>query len=81
MSQRFEMVYTPKKASWLNMAEIEFSVLARQCLHRRLGDQALLEQEVLARVEERNQKKATVHWQFTIQKAREKFKLFYPNLS
>ena len=77
MAQRFEMIYTPKKASWLNMAEIEFSVLARQCLNRRIGSQDLLEQEVLAWVEERNQIKATVHWQFTIDKAREKFKRFY----
>ena len=79
--QRFEMIYTPKKASWLNMAEIEFSVLSRQCLNRRIGDQETLEQEVLAWAEERNQKSATVHWQFTMDKARDKFKRFYPQLS
>lgn len=79
--QHFEMIYTPKKASWLNMVEIEFSVLARQCLNRRIGDQEILEREVLAWTERRNQIRATVHWQFTISKARDKFKRFYPDLS
>ena len=80
-AQRFELIYTPKKASWLNMAEIEFSVLARQCLNRRIGSQDVLAQEVLAWAEERNQKQATVHWQFTMSKARDKFKRFYPELA
>lgn len=79
--QRFEMVYTPHKASWLNMAEIEFSVLARQCLNRRIGDEAVLEREVRAWTEERNLKQATVHWQFTLDKARDKFQRFYPELA
>jgi hypothetical protein len=79
--QHFEMIYTPKKASWLNMAEIEFSVLARQCLHRRIGTQEELEGEVLAWTDERNLKQATVHWQFTLDKARDKFQRFYPKLA
>ena len=79
--QRFEMIYTPRKASWLNMAEIEFSVLARQCLNRRIGNQDVLAREVLAWAEERNQKRVTVHWQFTMEKARDKFTRFYPELS
>jgi len=81
LGQRFEMLYTPKKASWLNMVEIEFSVLARQCLNRRIGSQDILEREVLAWAEERNQKQAKVHWQFTVDKARDKFKRSYPELS
>jgi hypothetical protein len=78
---RFEMHYTPTKASWLNMVEIELSVLAKQCLDRRIADMATLEREVLAWVEDRNAKQATINWQFTQNKARDKFKRFYPDLS
>ncbi len=78
LAQRFEMHYTPPKASWLNMVEIELSVLSKQCLDRRIGDGLTLEREVLAWVKERNAKRATVHWQFTKNKARDKFKRFYP---
>ncbi len=78
---RFEMHYTPTKASWLNMVEIELSILSKQCLDRRIADIDTLEREVLAWVEERNTKQATINWQFTQNKARDKFKRFYPNLS
>lgn len=78
LAQRFEMHYTPPKASWLNMVEIELSVFAKQCLDRRIGEMQTLEREVLALVKERNAKQATVHWQFTKNKARDKFKRFYP---
>ena len=78
---RFEMHYTPTKASWLNMVEIELSILSKQCLDRRIADMATLEREVLAWVQERNAKQATINWQFTQNKARDKFKRFYPNLS
>ncbi len=81
LAQRFEMHYTPPHASWLNMVEIELSALAKQCLDRRIADQQTLEREVLAWVERRNQRKTTVHWQFTKQHARAKFHKFYPNLS
>lgn len=81
LAQRFEMHYTPTKASWLNMVEIELSVLARQCLDRRIADIETLEREVMAWVEQRNRVRATVHWQFTKDRARDKFKKFYPNLS
>jgi transposase len=81
LAQRFEMHYTPPKASWLNMIEIELSILSKQCLDRRIGDMQTLKREVLAWVEERNAKRATVHWQFTKNKARDKFKRFYPNQS
>jgi len=77
LSQRFQMFYTPKRASWLNMAEIEFSALAKQCLDRRIGDLATLSKEVYAWTGERNRKKATVSWQFTKNDARKKFDRFY----
>ena len=76
----FEMNYTPKNASWLNMVEIELSVIARQCLNRRLDSMRLLEQEVLTLVQQRNAAAATVNWQFTPDLARDKFKRFYPKL-
>jgi len=81
LAQRFEMHYTPTQASWLNMVEIELSVLARQCLDRRIAEMETLKQEVVAWVELRNQMRATVHWQFTTLHARDKFKKFYPNPS
>jgi transposase len=76
----FEMVYTPKKASWLNMAEIEFSALSKQCLDRRIGEFEILESEVAAWVEERNRNKIKLHWQFTKNHAREKFTKFYDEI-
>jgi hypothetical protein len=69
---------TPKKGSWLNMAEIEFSALAIQCLDRRLSDQKTLEREVLAWSQKRNQARTTVHWKFTKYVAREKLNSKYP---
>ena len=81
LAQRFEMHYTPTKASWLNMVEIELSILSKQCLDRRIADMETLEREALAWVEERNARRATIHWQFTKDKAREKFSRFYPNTS
>lgn len=81
LAQRFEMHYTPKKASWLNMVEIELSILSKQCLDRRIADIETLRREVLAWVKARNAKHATVHWQFTKAKARLKFNNFYPSFS
>jgi transposase len=78
LAQRFEMHYTPTKASWLNMVEIDLSVLARQCLDRRIPEIETLEREVMAWVQQRNRARATVHWQFTKDQARDKFKKFYP---
>ena len=77
LSQRFEMIYTPKKASWLNMAEIEFSALSKQCLDRRIAEMPALAKEVYAWSKQRNQKRVTITWQFTKNKAREKFQRFY----
>jgi transposase len=77
LAERFQMHYTPKHASWLNMVEIELSILARQCLKRRIGDMKTLEHEVLAWVNERNAQKATVQWRFTKNDARTKLERFY----
>ena len=64
LTQRFEMYYTPKKGSWLNMVEIELSVLSKQCLSRRIGELSELDQPLLGQA--RNRKKASVNWQFTL---------------
>jgi hypothetical protein len=75
---KLELHYTPKHGSWLNMAEVEFSVLSRQCLDRRIGTQKVLKREVTAWVNARNASGATVHWQFTTADARIKLKRLYP---
>ena len=80
LSQKFEMIYTPKKASWLNMAEIEFSALSKQCLDRRIGSFEKMTTEVDAWVHYRNKKKTKIHWQFTNEKARDKFSKQYGNI-
>jgi hypothetical protein len=77
---RLEFHYTPKHGSWLNMAEIELSVLSRQCLDQRIPDQVGLEQEVLAWQQPRNSRGATVHWRFTTDDARIKLKRLYPSI-
>ena len=78
LCQRFEFHYTPKHGSWLNMAETELSILARQCLNRRIQDQATLKREVQAWEKERNQKCSTIRWRFTTQDARVKLSQLYP---
>jgi hypothetical protein len=75
---RLELHYTPKHGSWLNMAEIEFSVLSRQCLGRHIPNRDFLADETLAWETERNTKKATVDWRFTTADARIKLKRLYP---
>lgn len=77
---KLEFHYTPKHGSWLNMAEIELSVLARQCLDRRLPEQTTLQQEVAAWEKRRNQQSRTVDWQFTTSDARIKLKRLYPSI-
>lgn len=77
LAQRFDMHFTPKGASWLNMIELEFSALSKQCLDRRIPCQKQLEHEVLAWVEARNTKRTTVTWQFSIQTARDKLQRHY----
>jgi len=75
---RFEFVYTPKHGSWLNMAEIELNVLTGQCLNRRIDDIKIVRKEVRAWQEFRNNKNATVNWQFTAEDARIKLSRLYP---
>ena len=77
LAERFEFFYTPKSASWLNMIEIEFSALARQCLNRRIPSQEALEQEVLAFLTERMTKAIKIDWQFSIHTARSKLNSHY----
>ena len=77
LAQRFEFYYTPKKASWLNMQEIEFSALARQCLNRRIATKAELTREVLSLVKERAEKAIKIEWQFSIASARTKLNRHY----
>jgi hypothetical protein len=77
---KLEFHYTPKHGSWLNMAEIEFSVLSRQCLDRRIGDQQTLIREVTAWKNKRNDKAAKMDWRFTTADARIKLKKLYPSI-
>lgn len=77
---RLEIHFTPKHGSWLNMAEIELSVLSKQCLDRRIPDQATLIREVAAWELERNQEKSRVNWQFTAEDARIKLTRLYPSI-
>lgn len=81
LARKLVFHYTPKHGSWLNMAEIEISVLSEQCLDRRVPDIATLEREVAAWQNERNERKATVDWRFTTPLAREKLKCLYPSTS
>ena len=77
LAERFEFYYTPKSASWLNMIEIEFSALSRQCLNRRIPTIKVLEREILALVAERTEQKIKIDWQFSIQAARSKLNSHY----
>ncbi len=80
LSQRFEMIYTPKKASWLNMAEIELSALSKQCLDRRIDQKHVLTKEVLAWSKKRNRLQTKISWHFTKSKAREKLSKAYKTI-
>ena len=80
LAQRFEFFFTPKSASWLNIIEIEFSALSRQCLNRRIPTIEQMEREVLALVQERQDNNIKVKWQFSIQAARKTFKRHYDKL-
>jgi len=75
---RLEIHYTPKHGSWLNIAEIEFSMLSRQCLNRRIDHRATLAHEVAAWVDARNADAATIDWRFTTDDARIKLTHLYP---
>jgi DDE superfamily endonuclease len=79
--KKLEFPYTPKHGSWLNMAEIELSMLSRQCLHRRIPDDATLWREITAYEDTRNAAKTTIAWRFTTTTAREKLHRLYPSNS
>jgi len=80
IADRIEWHFPPKHGSWLNMAEIELSVLAKQCLAERMGSLEHLTAQVLAWQERRNKAKAKVNWQFTTEQARIKLKKLYPQI-
>ena len=77
---RMEFHYTPKHASWLNIAEIELSVLFRECLDRRIPDQQTLIEEVSIWEEKRNKKGACTNWRFQSKDARIKLRRLYPSI-
>jgi hypothetical protein len=80
-SEKLEFHYTPKHGSWLNMAEIELSIVQRQCLNRRIADEDTLTREIAAWESRRNGTKDTIDWRFSITDAREKLKRLYPATS
>lgn len=80
LARKVKFVYTPVHGSWLNMVEVEISVLVRQCLRRRLADIETLRQEVEAWAEGRNRLGASVEWRFTTEDARTKLRKLYPSI-
>ncbi len=80
LCRRIEFVYTPVHGSWLNMVEVEISVLVRQCLRRRIADAQTLRREARAWCEERNRLEASVKWRFTTADARTKLRKLYPSI-
>lgn len=80
LSRRVEFVYTPVHGSWLNMVEVELSVLVRQCLRRRIPAAETLLREARAWCEERNRLGTSVDWRFTTDDARAKLRKLYPSI-
>ena len=78
LADKLEIHHPPKHGSWLNMAELELSVLARQCLAQRLGDRAATEQAVAAWADRRNAAGSAIDWQFTTADARTRLRRLYP---
>jgi hypothetical protein len=81
LADKLEIHHTPKHGSWLNMAEIELSVLSRQCLDRRIPDQATVRADVDAWQAQRNQRAGPIDWRFTTEDARIKLKRLYPSIN
>jgi transposase len=79
IARKLEFHYTPKHGSWLNMAELEFSVLSRQCLNRRIATREELLQAVAAWERERNELRTRIEWTFRVAEAREKLHWIYPS--
>jgi hypothetical protein len=80
LTKRFKFHFTSKKASWLNMAEMELSALARQCLSRRIPEMEILSRELESIVKERNKLAIKFKWQFTVENTREKLNRHYENV-
>ena len=80
LARRLDLIHTPRNGSWLNVAEIELSVLSRQCLHRRIGDDQTLRHELQAWNTKRNRQASKVTWRFTTTDARIKLRHLYPQL-
>jgi hypothetical protein len=80
IARKLELHYTPKHGSWLNMAEIELSVLQQQCLDRRIPDEDTLKRAISAWEHQRNAAQATIDWRFSVTHARNKLKRLYPSL-
>ncbi len=80
LAQLFEYHHTPKKGSWLNMAELELSAISRICLSRRIGSIEELERQIQAIVKEREESEIKIEWQFSINQAREKLNRHYENV-
>ncbi len=80
IADKLEIHYTPKHGSWLDMAEIELGILARQCLSRRIDNMEQLKDEVAAWQVIRNSSEAKVNWRFTTEDARIKLKRLYPSI-
>ncbi len=78
LRRRLRLVHTPKSGSWLNMAEIELSILSRQCLNQRFASADALDTAVHAWTQDRNQRHAGTNWRFTTLDARIKLKSLYP---
>ena len=81
IAEKLDFHYTPKHGSWLNMAEIELSVLTRECLSRRIADQQTLKQEIQAWQNRRNVQQTKTSWRFTTDDARIKLKRLYPSIN
>jgi len=81
LTDKFEFVYTPKSASWLNMIEIEFSALSRQCLNRRISSIGELSNEVIAYFKERSENGVKINWEFSRETARQKLNRRYSKVN
>ena len=79
LARRLDIRYTPKHGSWLNIAEVELSVLTSQCLDRRIADLETMQKEIKAWEQERNTKQSGVDWRFTTEDARIRLKRLYPH--
>ena len=81
IAEKIEFHYTPKHGSWLNMAEIELSVLSRGCISRRIPDQETLKREIQVWQTQRNEQRTSMSWRFRTDDARIKLKKLYPTIS